>query len=153
FFNLLGRMAANVGHAPTRMAIARPAGLDEVKDRDLLLIGALTRQPVLADMLKDRSPLQIEGNRITVALPDTLADFRNLFIGDDERLERDRLRAVLAAPGEANGMLIGFQSPLASGRSVVALTGSGPQGLEAMVAALRDPLQLPRVQGDLAIIS
>jgi cellulose synthase (UDP-forming) len=153
FFNLLGRMAANVGHAPTRIAIVRPGGVQEVADRDLMLIGALTRQPVLADMLRDRSPLQVEGNRITVSLPDTLAGFRNLFIGDDERLERDRLRAVLAAPGEGNGMLIGFQSPLATGRSVVALTGSSPQGVEAMVAALRDPLLLPRIQGDLAVIS
>ncbi|EHL97892.1 bacterial cellulose synthase subunit [Acetobacteraceae bacterium AT-5844] len=153
FFNLLGRMAANVGHAPTRITIVRPAGVQEVADKDLLLIGALTRQPVLADMLKDRSPLQIQGNRVTVNLPDGMGNFRNLFVSDDERMERDRLQAVLAAPGEASGMLIGFQSPLSAGRSVVALTGSSPQGLEAMVTALRDPLQLPRVQGDLAIIS
>jgi hypothetical protein len=153
FFNLLGRMAANVGHAPTRIAIVRPGNVQEVADRDLLVIGRLARQPALAEMLRDRSPLQIEGNRVTVSLPDSLAGFRNLFLGDDERLERDRLRAVLAAPGEASGMLIGFQSPLAAGRSVVALTGSSAQGMEAMVAALRDPLLLPRIQGDVAIVS
>jgi len=153
FLNLLGRMAANVGHAPTRIAIVRPGNVQEVADRDLLMVGPLGRQPALADMLRDRSPLQIEGNRVTVSLPDSLAGFRNLFLGDDGRLERDRLRAVLAAPGEANGMLIGFQSPLAAGRSVVALTGSSAQGMEAMVAALRDPLLLPRIQGDVAIVS
>ncbi|MBC9209881.1 cellulose biosynthesis cyclic di-GMP-binding regulatory protein BcsB, partial [Roseomonas aerophila] len=153
FLNLLGRMAANVGHAPTRIAIVRPGNVQEVADRDLLMVGPLGRQPALAEMLRDRSPLQIEGNRVTVSLPDSLAGFRNLFLGDDGRLERDRLRAVLATPGEANGMLIGFQSPLAAGRSVVALTGSNAQGMEAMVAALRDPLLLPRIQGDVAIVS
>ncbi|MFC7553928.1 hypothetical protein ACFQU7_19515 [Pseudoroseomonas wenyumeiae] len=50
-------------------------------------------------------------------------------------------------------MLLGFESPLAPKRSVVALTGTSPQGVEAMVAAFRDVELLPRVQGDLAILS
>jgi cellulose synthase (UDP-forming) len=35
----------------------------------------------------------------------------------------------------------------------VALTGSSTAGMEAMVTALRDPEQVPRVQGDTAILS
>jgi cellulose synthase (UDP-forming) len=153
FFGMLGRLAANVGHAATRIAIARPSGLADVADRDLMLVGAITRQPVLADMLRDRSPLQIEGNRFTLALGDSLGGFRNLFVGDDERQQRDQLQATLAAPGAGSGMLIGFQSPLAAKRSVVALTGTSPQGVEALVAAFRDPELLPRIQGDLAVLS
>ncbi|MDB5370846.1 MAG: cellulose synthase, partial [Roseomonas sp.] len=153
FLTLLGRLSANVGHSPSKIAIVRPARVQEVADRDLLLIGAITRQPALADMLKDRSPLQIEGNRVTLALPDTLGGFRNLFIGDDTRLEREQLRATLAAPGENSGLLIGFENPYTPNRTVVALTGTGPQGVEAMVAALRDNDMQSRIQGDLAILS
>jgi cellulose synthase (UDP-forming) len=153
FLTLLGRLSANVGHAATRIAIARPTGIAEVAERDLLLIGAIGRQPVLADMLRDRSPLQIEGNRVTLALPDALEGFRNLFLGDDQRLQRDQLQATLAQPGEASGMLIGFESPLSAKHSVVALTGTSQQGLEAMVASLRDVDVLPRIQGDLAVLS
>jgi cellulose synthase (UDP-forming) len=104
-------------------------------------------------MLRDRSPLQIEGNRVTLALPDALEGFRNLFLGDDQRLQRDQLQATLAQPGEASGMLIGFESPLSAKHSVVALTGTSQQGLEAMVASLRDVDVLPRIQGDLAVLS
>jgi cellulose synthase (UDP-forming) len=157
FLTLLGRLSANVGHAATRITIARPTGLAEVAERDLLLIGAIGRQPALADMLRDRSPLQIEGNRVTLALPDALEGFRNLFLADDQRLQRDQLQATLAQPpsqtGEGTGMLIGFESPLSAKRSVVALTGSNQQGVEAMVAALRDVEVLPRIQGDLAVLS
>jgi cellulose synthase (UDP-forming) len=153
FLTLLGRLSANVGHAATRIAIARPSGIQDVADRDLMLIGAITRQPVLADMLRGRSPLQIEGNRVTLALPDALGGFRNLFINDDERMQRDQLQATLASPGAGSGMLIGFESPLTPKRGVVALTGSSPQGVEAMVAAFRDAELLPRIQGDLAILS
>ncbi|MFB9969908.1 cellulose biosynthesis cyclic di-GMP-binding regulatory protein BcsB [Pseudoroseomonas cervicalis] len=152
-FTLLGRLAASVGHPATRIAVVRPAGLAEVASRELLVIGALGRQPALAQLLGERSPLQIEGNRVSVALPGALENFRNLFLTDDRLLDRQRLEAVLAGPGEATGMLIGFESPLAGGRSVVALTGTSPQGMDAMVSALRDPEMLPRIQGDLALLA
>lgn len=152
-FTLLGRLAASVGHPATRIAVVRPAGLAEVADRELMVIGALGRQPALAQLLGSRSPLQIEGNRVSVALPGALENFRNLFLTDDRMLDRERLEAVLANPGESTGMLIGFESPLKGGRSVVALTGTTPQGMDAMVTALRDPEMLPRIQGDLALLS
>lgn len=117
----------------------------------MIVIGTLGRQPALQTLLRD-SPLQLEGNRLTVRLNDMFGDFRNLF-GGERRGELERVAAQLAAPGEALGALIGFESPLHSGRSVVALTGSSPAGMEAMATALRDPEQVPRVQGDTAILT
>ncbi|WP_458096940.1 UDP-forming cellulose synthase catalytic subunit [Roseomonas sp. WA12] len=151
--NLIGRIAAIVGYPATRVDVARPGGLDAVKDRDLLVIGPLNRQPALSQLLRD-GPITVEGNRVSVALPDTLQSFRNIFLSDDRRLDRERLTATLGGGGgEGSGMLIGFQSPLNSDRSVIALTGSSPQGMEAMVGALRDPDQQPRIQGDVAYLT
>lgn len=153
FLTLLGKLAANVGHPATGLQVVRPGALEQVADRELLVVGAIGRQPALATLLGRDGPLRVEGNRVSVALPDALEGFRNLFLGDDRRMERERLEAVLAAPGEGTGMLVGFQSPLRSGRSVVALTGTTPQGMEAMVGALRDREMLPRIQGDLSLLS
>jgi cellulose synthase (UDP-forming) len=151
--NLIGRIAAIVGYPATRIDVARPGGLDAVRDRDLLVIGPLNRQPALSQLLRD-GPITVDGNRVSVALPDTLQSFRNIFLSDDRRLDRERLTATLGGGGgEGSGMLIGFQSPLNSDRSVIALTGSSPQGMEAMVGALRDPDQQPRIQGDVAYLT
>ncbi|MCQ4162913.1 cellulose biosynthesis cyclic di-GMP-binding regulatory protein BcsB [Roseomonas sp. GC11] len=150
---LLGKLAANVGYPATRIAVARPAGLEQVAERELIVIGALNRQPALATLLGKTGPLQVDGNRVGIALPSALEGFRNLFLTDDRAVDRQRLEAVLAAPGEATGMLIGFESPLKAGRSVVALTGTTPQGMDAMVGALRDPEMQPRIQGDLALLT
>ena len=148
--NVIGRMAAITGYPATRVEVARPGGLDAVANRDLLVVGPLNRQPALAALLKD-GPITVDGNRIAIALPDTLQSFRNIFISDDRRLDRERLTATLGGSGgEGSGLLIGFQSPLNSDRSVIALTGSTPQAMEAMVGALRDPEQQPRIQGDVA---
>ena len=43
--------------------------------------------------------------------------------------------------------------PVEEGGKVIALTGASPQGMEAMVGALRDPDQQPRIQGDVALLS
>jgi cellulose synthase (UDP-forming) len=150
-FTLIGRLAAIVGYPPIGIQVVRPNGLNEVSDRDLMVFGALGRQPALGALLRD-GPIQLEGNRLTVKLNDGMGDFRNLF-GGERRAQLERVAAQLAAPGESLGALIGFESPLRAGRSVIALTGSSPEGMEAMVVALRDPEQLPRVQGDLALLS
>ncbi|MFC0386348.1 UDP-forming cellulose synthase catalytic subunit [Muricoccus vinaceus] len=148
--NMVGRMAALTGYPATRIEIARPGGLDAVANRDLLVVGPLNRQPALAALLKN-GPIAVEGNRLSVSLPDALQRFRNIFLSDDGRLERERLTATLGGnAGEGNGLLIGFQSPLDASRSVIALTGSTPQAMEAMAGALRDPEQQPRIQGDVA---
>ena len=151
FLTLIGRTAALVGYPPVNIQVVRPAALQEVANKDLIVIGALGRQPALQTLLRD-GPLQLDGNRLTVQLNDVFGNFRNLF-GGERRAELERVAAQLAAPGESLGALIAFQSPLSSSRSVVALTGTSAAGMEAMVTALRDPEQVPRVQGDTAILS
>lgn len=153
FLTLVGRLASHVGHATTGIQVVRAAALDSVAGRDLLVIGTLGRQPALERLLGEDGPVRLQGNRLSVALPDALEGFRNLFLGDAPRVAREQAQAMLNSAGDGLGILMGFESPLRSGKSVVALTGTTPQGLEQMLAALRDPEQAPRVQGDLAILS
>ena len=151
FLTLMGRLAAIVGYPPVNLAIVRPNGLNEVAERDLIVLGPLERQPALASLLRD-GPVQMENNRLTVATNSGFGNIRNLF-GGERRSELDRVQAQLAQPGESLGALISFESPLRSGRSVVALTGSSATGVEAMLAAMRDPEQLQRIQGDLTLLA
>ncbi|MCB4820846.1 UDP-forming cellulose synthase catalytic subunit [Roseicella aerolata] len=152
FLGLIGRLAAAVGYPATGLQVVRPQGLPQVAGQDLILIGALGRQPALGQLLQD-GPVQLEGNRLSVALPDALANIRHVFGGGSRRGAAERAAAQLVSPGEGLGVLIGFESPLTAGRSVVALSGSTPAAVAAMAEALRDPEQLPRIQGDLALLS
>ena len=152
FLGLIARMSAVVGFPATGLTVVRSGALDQVADRDLIVIGALGRQPALTQLLRD-NPMSVDGNRLSVALPDALDSIRYVFGAPDKRSARDQASATLSAPGEGLGALIAFESPLRSGKSVVALTGSTPAGMEAMVNALRDPEQISRVQGDMALLS
>jgi cellulose synthase (UDP-forming) len=159
---LVGRASAIVGHPATGLQVARgDAGLEASRDRDLIVVGALgNRFPALDRLLQGAAggkgaPVRLEGTRLAVALPDPMASIRELFPfgGASDAGERSRAAARLSQPAEGLGVLVGFESPLRAGRSVVALTGGAPAGLEAMLAALRDPDQVGQVQGDLAIVA
>lgn len=152
FLGLIGRLSAIVGLPATGLQVVRPQGIPQVAGLDLIVVGALGRQPALQQLLKN-GPVQLDGNRLSVALPDAMADIRHVFGGIDKRGEAERAAAQLLAPGEGLGTLIGFESPLTPGRSVVALSGSTPAALEAMAQALHDPAQLPRVQGDVVLLT
>ncbi|MDB5379871.1 MAG: hypothetical protein JWR00_4317 [Rubritepida sp.] len=153
FLDLVGQLAATVGLASTGVQVVTPGGLQSVAARDLLVIGTLGRNPALNTLLRD-TPVRIENDRLTLALPDALQDVRAVFLDAPTGSERGRASAVVnESGGEGMAVLLGVESPLQSGRSVVALTGMTPVAISGLVAALRDPVLAPRIQGDVALLS
>ena len=116
------------------------------------MIGSLGRQPALAALLKE-TPVKLEGERLVLALPDALQDVRAVLFGEPDRADRNHAAAALAEGGEGLGAIIGAESPLQSGKSVVAITGATQAAMVAMAQALRDPVQSRRIQGDVAILA
>jgi cellulose synthase (UDP-forming) len=153
FLDVVGQLAATVGVASTGIQVVTPAGLPSAAQRDLLVIGTLGSQPALSTLFRD-SPLRIEGERLTLAAPSPLQDIRALFLDAPGSAERGRATTMLNdASGEGLAALLGGESPLQSGRSVVAITGVTPAAITQMVAALTDPALAPRIQGDLAVLT
>ena len=153
YLDVIGQLAATVGLPATGVQVVGPAGLASVAARDLLVIGTLSRQPALNQLLRE-SPVRQEGERLSLALPDMLQDVRAALLEAPSRAERSRASATVNdASGEGMAALIGAESPLASNRSVIAITGATPAAVLAAVAALRDPELTPRIQGDVVLLS
>ncbi|SHI58179.1 cellulose synthase (UDP-forming) [Roseomonas rosea] len=152
FLDLIGSLAANVGHPATGLTVVYPSGLQTVAGKDLLLLGTLGRQPAAATLLRN-SPVQVQNDRLTIAAPDALADIRALFLDRPGSDELTRASAALSELGEGVAVLVGTESPLTAGKSVVAVLGATPAALSGVVGALRDPETSPRVQGDLVVLN
>ena len=153
FLDVVGQLAGTVGLASTGIQVVMPSALPSVAARDLLVIGTLGRHPTIGTLLRD-TPIRVENDRLTITLPDALQDVRALFLDVPSAAERGRASAILTeSGGEGLGALLGGQSPLQAGRSVVAITGVTPAAILQMVAALRDPEMAPRIQGDVAVLS
>ena len=151
-FGLIGRMAASVGLPATGVQILRAGDITQGANRDLVLIGALSRHSGIASVLQN-GLFRIEGSRLSLTLPDARGQFRELIVGGPPPGERDRAAAALAAPPEGLGILLGRESPMSPGRSLVVLTGATSSGVLAMVEALADPRRSPAIQGDLAVLA
>ncbi|MGK7868056.1 UDP-forming cellulose synthase catalytic subunit [Falsiroseomonas sp. E2-1-a20] len=150
FLDLVGALALKVGLPATGLQVTFPNGLASAANRDVILLGTLGRQPAAAALLRD-SPVQVTAERLTLGASDRLSDVRALFLGEGE--ERQRAAAALTELGESVAVIVGTQSPLQSGRSVVAVLGATPLALANAVATLRDPATAGQVQGDLSVLN
>ena len=152
FLDMMGRIGSLTGYPVIRLAVVGPDGLNSVADRNILLMGTISRLGNAASLLRD-SPYRVDGNKLRIELPSGLDSVRRLF-GDPQRSDRTRAATVLqAAAGPDTGAIVGVQSPLSSGRSVVALLGGAPEAVGTLVTTLRDPDQAPLIQGDLALLA
>jgi cellulose synthase (UDP-forming) len=152
YLNLMGRIGSLTGYPVLRLTVVKPNDLQAVSDRNLLLIGTISHLGPAADLLK-KTPYRVEGNKIVLQLSTTLDSVRRLF-GDPTRNDRDAAATALTAPAaEASAVLVGGESPLRNGRSLIALLGGTPAALGDLVTTLRDPDQVPLVRGDLALLT
>ncbi|MBY0338269.1 MAG: cellulose biosynthesis cyclic di-GMP-binding regulatory protein BcsB, partial [Acetobacteraceae bacterium] len=152
FLELIGALSAIVGVPATGLQVVGPQGVAGVANRDLLVIGPLGRQPAIQQLLAD-TPVSLQGNRLAVSLPGVLDEARAWLSDAPPPAERVRASAHLAEMGEGMAALIGAESRLQSGKSVVVLTGATPAAMAELVTALRDPAQVPRFQGDVSVLS
>ena len=151
FLDTIGYLANIVGYPATGLLVVPPTALNTAASKDLLVFGSLSRQPALATLLKGGT-LQVEGGKLTADLPDMLQDIRALLVTNaPDHAERGRVVLALNEAGDGMGAIIGVESKLQSGRSVVAVTGLTPAAMAEMVGILRDPEQSGKIQGDISI--
>ena len=151
YLDMMGRIGSLTGYPVIHHLVVKPDAVNSVSDRNLLLMGTISRLGSAADLLKN-SPYRVNGNRLQVDVSGGLDSVRRLF-GDPGREDRARAATVLnASVGNDTAAIVGAQSPLNSGRSVVAILGGAAGAVESIVTTLRDPDQAPLIQGDLSLL-
>jgi cellulose synthase (UDP-forming) len=152
FLGLMGNLGALTFQPVNRVTVARTDAIGTVPDKDLLVISTLGHLGAASDLL-ERSPYRVEGANLRLSLPGPLENIWHIF-GDQALGSREQAMAALSAPlGDRAAVLIGAEAPNGRGRSVVALLAGSPQGLDAMVDAIRDIKLVPNIQGDLALLA
>ncbi|QCP53717.1 cellulose biosynthesis cyclic di-GMP-binding regulatory protein BcsB [Trinickia violacea] len=150
-FAAMGRMGASTGYPVTGVTVAYAGDVDKLKDKDLLLIGAPGKQPLLATWQK-AMPFSGADEGRTFQLSDVEYRLTGWWNGD-RGAERAAARAdlsLVSASGDA--LITGFESPMQKGRSVVALIGAAGQSDSDLTAALLDPDLVREIQGGMTVI-
>ncbi len=148
---LMGRMGESTAHPATAVRVAGPSDEAALADADLILIGAARRQPLL-EKWADRLPAAITPDARRVSAPERRAaaplDWLGLGAAPDAP-PSGPVRVEGAGPVAA---MLGFESPVTSGRSVVAVTATAPELVERVVDALEDPDMRRAMRGSVVFV-
>lgn len=145
---LLGRSGRHTGAAATRFQVMRASQLPASLDADLLVIDS--GDSPLLQRWGDALPVRFEAEtrRYLPRRPARWFD-RDIFSPQDGVV--DNPEVILRSDG-AIAALLGFESPLQPGRSVLMLTATAPAATRWVTEVLEDGAQVRQVRGDTTLV-
>ncbi|SPE27548.1 Cyclic di-GMP-binding protein [Burkholderiales bacterium] len=148
---VLGQFGAATGMAATRFELLDASHAQQADDRDLLVIASGVAAPLL-EAWKDTLPARIDAGQRASSTLGKIADAgAEWFSGALPRMVPHDGWAEISAKGPLAAIL-GFESPLQSGRSVIVLNATDEATLPRTAAALIDPSRVRDLRGDLALL-
>jgi cellulose synthase (UDP-forming) len=149
YLDLMGMMGDSTGFPAVRATVVTANGVDQVADKDLLVLGSISHQPLISRWVQN-SKLRVEGGHLRVGMTSAL-DRVYTMLDPNTQAERERVDQLLVSQGDNLAAMIGLESPLHSDRSAVIITGSSPDKLLTVIQTFRDRQLNPLIQGDLMI--
>ncbi|HVH77911.1 MAG TPA: cellulose biosynthesis cyclic di-GMP-binding regulatory protein BcsB, partial [Stellaceae bacterium] len=151
YLDLMGMMGDSTGYPVVHATVTTANNVDQFSDKDLLVLGSLSRQPLVARWA-DKSNLGVESGRLRVRTTSALDRVYTILDPNAEQ-ERQRVDNLLVQQGDNLATMIGLQSPLSSSHSAIIITGSSPDKLLTVINTFRNRELNPSIQGDLMIAS
>ncbi len=151
YLGVMGMIGDATGYPPVRATVVTADQVDSVADKDLLVLGPFSDQPLVGDWAPN-SPFRVEGGQLRVRQASGIDRLYTLFDSEGAEDERNKADQLLMTTGDDLTGLVSFESPLAADRTVVMLLASEPRGVLRLSNAIRSRDLQPRVQGDLVVL-
>lgn len=151
---LMGHMGRVTGVAATRAVWVRAEQIDQVAERDLLIVGGGMGGTLLKHWNRSL-PLVVDGMRHELSALSRLLGYADTLwrSGPQRGAAHDAAAWRLAA--QSQGPLaawVGFESPLHRGRSAVALLATSRDDQRIAWSALLEPAAVARMHGDVVVL-
>lgn len=132
---VLGHFGEATGYPATRFTLSGPQDASKLKDADILVIGSAMQQSLLKQW-SNQLPASIEGASIKASQPQRAVSMLYDWLGFETK---PNAQIATQEQLQSNGSLaaiLGFESPITAGRSVVAITATAPANLPQALDAL-----------------
>lgn len=152
YLTLMGRMGKVTGYPALRHAVISAANVEANSNKDLILIGTAGNQPLIERWSDKMHPILEKGSH-NLKLP---GPFERLLSRWQNRDLEDAMKRAgdLVSKGDGGlAALVGFESPLKRGRSVVALTGDSPEQISVLMSAMAEAKTAGLFTGDVVLQS
>ena len=148
---LMARMGESTGVVATRVRVAGPADEAALKNADLLLVGVMPQQTLLGKWAA-QLPAGVLGAAKRVSTPvhgmTAVFEWFGMNVRPDATVDSQQ---NLEGSGPL-ALMLGFESPLSSERSVVAVTASAPELMARVLDTLDDAMRLQSIRGSAVFI-
>ena len=144
---LMGRMGEATGYPATRVRVAGAKDEAQLADADLLVIGASPQQALL-DKWADSLPVALTGVARRVSQPVSPMAAVSDWLGLGPPTDTTIASQVSFEGGGPIAVVYGFESPVTSGRSVVAVTAVASDQMLRVLDALDNPETRKAVRGE-----
>ncbi len=150
---VLGNMGISTGYPATRVQVRRTDQIEGLKqfDRELLLIGRNTHETLTA-LWQEKLPTGISRLGRELGLPKRAVNLLHDWLGFGTDPDPSTSTEVMLESNGPLGMIIGFESPLQPGRSVVSLIGERDQDLQRLLSALGSSDEVRQMHGSTVLL-
>lgn len=150
-FDLLANMSRSTGYPALGYKLIQSKSIQQAADSDLLIISSGSKNDSLSAWGKSLPVLLQEGSSTLTPLGKAMDVAYDWFGMSDVKFVKLEGDAVLLGSGPLSA-IVGFESPLSSSRSVVAITANSPAALTSALTALNDTGKVQYIRGDLALM-
>ncbi|SDV47841.1 cellulose biosynthesis cyclic di-GMP-binding regulatory protein BcsB [Chitinasiproducens palmae] len=151
YLALMGRMGESTGYPATNVSVGRAADAKNFADKDLLVLGSPNNQ-ALFQTWANAMPFSANGDSRTFDVSQFAFGLLDWWHGENRNSNLPRNARLSLTGGGGDAVLMGFESPLKSGRSVVAIASSTADTQASMLNALLDADLVKQIQGALAVV-
>jgi len=152
YLTAVARMSAATGLAGVRFSLLNADQIEKARDTDILLVSAGDKDGLLQKWSQDIPTLISAGKRTTHLLERAIGSLSELFQhAADAPTPATTGLATLEGEGPL-AAIVGFESPLHKGRSIVGLTASDDVAMGHISRGLSDSTKISAMRGDLSFL-
>ena len=149
YLTLMGRMGESTGLPAYGITVGRAGDVQKFADKDILLLGGSSNQPMLSQWSK-HMPFSVSGDARSFSMSEWGAKYLPWF--DTPKSDRAPVVNLSKVTLNKEAVIVGFESPIKGGRSVVAIVSDKSTGMADVLSALMDGELISKIQGSLTVI-
>lgn len=151
YLTILGRMGEATGYPALRHSIVSHLEIEKAASKDLIVIGSGNSQSLMSKWQDALPMVLVDGDR---RVREYRATWRaNYRWAQEDTTAKNTPPGSLQISGSSSlATIMGFESPLKSGRSVVFFYADKSEDLRKISDALSDAERMPSIQGDFVVV-
>jgi hypothetical protein len=152
FLHMMATFGSQTGYPALRVTVVNPGGLDQVRNKDLILIGTYDSNPLLLRFTQSL-PWESEENFQRLKTQNLLLELFRWDNPTPAHFGPSDLVAYFRNARMPLGVVMETASPYADNHLILSVVGVSQDGIRAMDSVVFDPRQFPGIFGNATVVS